>query len=184
MPSRVGEDMRPTHCADCNAQIVQPRTSKRTRCTTCSKVRERDLKRKRRHENPERHREYTRKYRETHPEQEKARSRACHKRHYQQWRAQTRKKLYGITDEEYYSILLSRGGVCAICGSTQNNRSLAVDHDHETKRVRGLLCTRCNTTLGQFNDDPKMFQAAIDYLNRRPSGAATDGNETCERGEI
>jgi hypothetical protein len=61
---------------------------------------------------------------------------------------------------------------CAICGTTENpgGRSRAgvfhIDHDHETGRVRGLLCSRCNTALGYMDDDPTKLRDAADYLER------------------
>lgn len=64
---------------------------------------------------------------------------------------------FGITTVEYDSMFELQGGVCAICRQPETVRTrvgvvrrLAVDHDHETNLVRGLLCYRCNTTLGQF----------------------------------
>jgi hypothetical protein len=63
---------------------------------------------------------------------------------------------------------VAQKGCCAICGVHQNERSdgkdLAVDHDHETGEVRGLLCTNCNTGIGQLQEDPEVLLKAIEYL--------------------
>lgn len=71
---------------------------------------------------------------------------------------------YGVTLEEYAAMLAAQGGGCAICGAKQKKRRLAVDHDHETGEVRGLLCSPCNTGLGQFKDKAALLARAIDYL--------------------
>ena len=77
-------------------------------------------------------------------------------------------RLYGLTPESYASLLAAQGGGCAICGATKANktdtRRLAVDHDHSSGRVRGLLCTPCNRTLGAMNNDPLLLRKAADYL--------------------
>ncbi len=82
------------------------------------------------------------------------------------------KKLYGIDLVEYQRLLDVQGGVCAICGQPPvggktSSASLHVDHDHETGRVRGLLCTKCNPAIGQFDDDPKLLEAAAEYLRKK-----------------
>ena len=70
-----------------------------------------------------------------------------------------------VTDAEYEALLEAQGGVCRICqGPDTSGRSLAVDHDHASGRVRGLLCGRCNLGLGTFKDDPALLAAAIEYL--------------------
>ena len=70
-----------------------------------------------------------------------------------------------VTDAEYEALLEAQGGVCRICrGPEIAGRSLAVDHDHLSGRVRGLLCGRCNLGLGTFKDDPALLAAAIEYL--------------------
>lgn len=76
------------------------------------------------------------------------------------------KRIYGITIKEYYKMLEDQGGGCAVCGKTpgENGRRLAVDHDHETGEVRGLLCSSCNTGLGNFKDDPQLLESAMYYL--------------------
>lgn len=76
------------------------------------------------------------------------------------------KSLYGLTLEEYDALLASQDGACAICKKKPTTKMLAVDHDHNTNRVRGLLCSNCNQALGQFGDDPSLIQKAINYLER------------------
>lgn len=73
---------------------------------------------------------------------------------------------YGLSPEEY-DVLDARGnGCCWICRQPElGEKHLAVDHDHETGEVRGLLCTRCNRGLGSFRDDPTLITAALRYLN-------------------
>ena len=72
-----------------------------------------------------------------------------------------------ITIEEYDILLESQGGGCAICGATSNSNGtrLCVDHCHTTGSIRGILCHNCNTTLGRVNDDIRVLQKCIDYLN-------------------
>lgn len=79
-------------------------------------------------------------------------------------------KVYGITIEAYNLLLEWQGGVCYICRKPSRVRRLAVDHDHKTGKVRGLLCRRCNREiLGYFaNDQVDVFQRAIDYLTEPP----------------
>ena len=64
-------------------------------------------------------------------------------------------------------MLEAQGGVCAICRKPRpENRTLHVDHDHKTGRIRGLLCFRCNNALGDFEEQWELFQLAADYLER------------------
>lgn len=79
---------------------------------------------------------------------------------------------YNVSMEEYRELLKLQGGVCAICKlpetylapSTYQPRLLAVDHDHVTGTVRGLLCSKCNRALGFFGDDISILKAALAYL--------------------
>jgi hypothetical protein len=71
----------------------------------------------------------------------------------------------GITSQEYLDKLHEQGGVCAIC-SKECTRALAIDHNHTTGQLRGLLCGKCNRGIGYLNDDKILLQKAIDYLNK------------------
>lgn len=72
---------------------------------------------------------------------------------------------FGITWDEYEFMLACQDGRCAICGGKPRKYMLAVDHDHKTGEIRGLLCSRCNhKLLGSANDDPARLRKAADYL--------------------
>lgn len=81
-------------------------------------------------------------------------------------------KKYGITDEQFQSLLLWQKGCCAVCGRHQDvfKSRLCVDHDHTTGAIRGLLCTYCNRRIvGRYrkgNDSLSLLLAAYNYLNR------------------
>lgn len=76
-------------------------------------------------------------------------------------------KMYGLSPEQYLDMLEKQQGKCAICKlEPTSKRGLAVDHDHETGEVRGLLCGGCNTALGSFKDDPEVLTSAIEYLRK------------------
>ncbi len=85
------------------------------------------------------------------------------------------KSRYGITLEEYRRLLAVQNGACAICHQGETRRHwwggevylLAVDHDHETGKTRGLLCNRCNRALGLFGDNVENLLAAATYLETR-----------------
>jgi hypothetical protein len=93
-----------------------------------------------------------------------------HKKEYQQRRTWHRfyalKKNHGITEEQYLLMLENQNKVCKICKNPQHmkNRLLYVDHDHLPGKVRGLLCQKCNSAIGMFNDSLDALQEAIKYL--------------------
>lgn len=78
-------------------------------------------------------------------------------------------KKYGLTPEEYDVLLESQNGACAACRAPERGRNqfgpvrLAVDHDHTTGRIRGLLCMGCNRALGLLNDNAERVKQLADY---------------------
>jgi hypothetical protein len=86
----------------------------------------------------------------------------------EQRRRWTLKTKYDLTPEEYEAKLADQEGRCAMCQTTPeaNGRPLAVDHDHDTDQVRGLLCVTCNIMLGSALDQPDRLRAGIRYLAR------------------
>lgn len=82
------------------------------------------------------------------------------------------KRRYGITEEDYKALFEAQEGKCAVCGGQQGRvhpatgepKHLAVDHDHDTNEIRGLLCDACNQGIGIFKDDPDRLLAAAAYL--------------------
>ena len=76
-----------------------------------------------------------------------------------------------MSEEDYNDTLELQEGVCALCLKPETSKRddgseqlLAVDHDHATGRIRGLLCQRCNTGLGLFRDDPEALERAAEYV--------------------
>ncbi len=75
-------------------------------------------------------------------------------------------KNYGITRNEYNAMLNRQDSLCAICGkhSSDSHKGLHVDHCHETKKVRGLLCSSCNTGIGMLKHNVTILSKAMEYL--------------------
>lgn len=81
-----------------------------------------------------------------------------------------RLRKYGITEDQHISMRIEQDDLCAICLEPQKPskvaQELVIDHCHETGRVRGLLCSTCNISLGGFRDSPDLLLSAVAYLSR------------------
>lgn len=75
---------------------------------------------------------------------------------------------YGITIDAYREMLSRQNGACAICLSLPGRSRLHIDHNHDTGRVRGLLCSRCNAGVGMFKDNHELMLAAVEYVQLQP----------------
>lgn len=111
-------------------------------------------------------------YRIKYPEKVKEYNRLWHIANKDLRKEQARYRSYGIDSDAYQSLLKEQNGKCGICHQPEINeymgtvRELAVDHCHETGAVRGLLCFKCNTGLGQLGDTIESLQEAIIYLQK------------------
>lgn len=83
------------------------------------------------------------------------------------------KKKYGLTPTDLDAMIASQDGACGICrrsirftGDRVDEAAAHIDHNHDTGRVRGLLCSTCNTALGKFKDSVAVLSSAIEYLRR------------------
>jgi len=82
------------------------------------------------------------------------------------------KRAFNISIEEYNKLFENQNGCCAICNKhqTEFKKSFAVDHCHKTIKVRGLLCSKCNIGIGQFNDNEELLRKAIEYIKNTKDG--------------
>lgn len=97
------------------------------------------------------------------------------------------KQHLGIEAEDYNNLLIRAAGCCEVCGRPERSMStnghsfmLALDHDHATMQVRGMLCRPCNTALGCVQDDPNLLHKLADYLEH-PPGLPEPGSVSSEQ---
>jgi len=88
-----------------------------------------------------------------------------YKKHALRMKDRDLKKNYGINLDQYNSMIITQNNCCDIC-KVKSKKLLHVDHNHKTKKVRALLCFKCNIGIGYFNDSIKKLQEAINYLLR------------------
>lgn len=80
-------------------------------------------------------------------------------------------KNLGISYVQYNAVMQSLGNVCDICGTVEADgphRKFCLDHCHSTGQIRGILCNRCNTSIGKFEDSVALLESAILYLKSSP----------------
>lgn len=119
------------------------------------------------------HKEYNhvacKKWRESHKEEISIRQKKWYKKNKKKVQAYILKRRYNLTIEQYNELYIIQQGRCQICGEHQSNLAIAlsVDHNHNSKQVRGLLCQQCNTALGSFRVDDvgiELLTCAIEYI--------------------
>jgi len=98
---------------------------------------------------------------------ERNRYRADPAAHYARVRKAQLLRDYGLTIEEHERLVSEQENKCKLCGSgaeEQRYKKLHIDHDHSTKKVRGLLCHNCNRMLGYAKDNPELLERAAAYI--------------------
>lgn len=150
-------------CTRCNGT----ERNSQNKCLVCARVYQKRKREKWSESDKERNREYTRKYRIKNKDALNEKDRTTYPARVDKRRASNVRRKYGITWEEYERMLTEQAGACAICSRTDPGRRkgvMLVDHCHATKKVRGLLCHRCNAALGMFGDDPEVIKKAMEYV--------------------
>lgn len=94
------------------------------------------------------------------------------------------KREYGLSLDQYDELLERQKGCCAICGRHQSelNKTLAVDHSHRSKRIRGLLCTACNYRLVARHEDGDILRKVADYIEQGTEWFVPDKKKRKKRG--
>lgn len=152
------------------------------------RAKQREYQRRWRRENPDRVREHGRRTRAKHPDRVRAckrkweaENRERHLARRREWARKDRLRnphrerdanlaRYGITTKEYLARLDAQYGLCAICDRPETRlmrgkvKWMAVDHDHATGRVRGLICHDCNSVLALCHDNAETLRRAAEYL--------------------
>ncbi len=130
-----------------------------TYCKTC--CHERTLRWQ--HNNKDKVAAMSKRWRQNNRDRVRERERVYHQSHRVRRNLQSTLSRYRMKAEEYKRLLERSGGKCEICGKPFT-KTPHVDHCHESKRVRGLLCGRCNTGLGQLQHNSEVLKNAIRYL--------------------
>jgi hypothetical protein len=108
--------------------------------------------------NPEKYRDYDRKRKAKNPDHIRAINKKSNDKR--------RHEKFGLPQGWYTTQYEKQNGSCAICYGQQEGKpkDFAIDHNHSTGQIRGLLCNRCNTSIGKFKEDPEILLNAIKYL--------------------
>lgn len=115
------------------------------------------------------------------PERQAELRKAHYEANREEYLARERQRRVGVTAEEYARMLAEQEGCCGICGREETClnrrgevRELAVDHDHVTGQVRGLLCHNCNAGIGLLAENVETLMAAVAYLMQHNTGGESD----------
>ena len=152
-------DGKKNRCGKCHTAATR---EKRARMTPAQREAERERQRRWFSRNRDRHNASQRARKARLKPEERARER-------EKTRLRNLRRKYGLADGQYQKLLAAQRGACAACGDAPKRR-LAIDHCHNTGSVRGLLCHRCNLTLGFVRDSERLLLSLAAYLRRHYLG--------------
>ena len=164
-------------CIDCKETFPRPhaRGSLPKRCQPCNAKAQYETQRRWVAANPERANEATRRWRERNPDKARAATRrSMAKRRLEAPEEISRAKLrsaYKLIDEELDELFERAAGSCELCETSFGDDSASrptIDHDHLDARVRGLICSNCNSGLGFAGDSADVLQRLADWLEHPP----------------
>jgi RNA polymerase subunit RPABC4/transcription elongation factor Spt4 len=134
-----------------------------------------------REKNRVRRREWRKENRDKYLAQHRLDGRRRREKHGDRLRVEDVVRRYGITVEEHNRLMAESRGLCAICGQPETRtyrgrvKVLAVDHNHVTGKVRGLLCHNCNTMIAMSREQCGVLIRATEYLNSGGAAYAAEG---------
>lgn len=136
-------------------------------CKDCRNKRTRELSAERKDDPAyiQKRRERDRIWYRNNPEKVKAKRRRLYTT--ERGRKWNRKCVYGLSEAGYAAMLSNQSGKCAICGSS--GKRLVIDHDHRTEKIRGLLCYKCNTLAGLWENVVEVSERLKSYLEDPPA---------------
>lgn len=135
-----------------------------TLCKNCTRQKAKDYRKN----NPERVKHLDALSRKRHKDARHKRSIEYREQHADEIKNRLYERKYGITFNEKEGLFNKIDGKCMICSAEMTLEESQLDHDHESREIRGILCINCNLLLGHAKDDVSLLEAAIDYLNNPP----------------
>ena len=108
--------------------------------------------------------DYQRKWIAANREHVRAQKKAHKEANEDKYRDQEYQRRYGIGLKQYNEMMQEQEAACLLCGHSPDDERLYIDHCHDTKAIRGLLCCQCNAALGMLRDNPVLMRKAADYV--------------------
>jgi hypothetical protein len=105
--------------------------------------------------------------RKANPQKAREQDKLVYRKHADRWKTRHLQRSYGLTNEQWNNRFIEQGRCCAICKNPNPGRmGWHTDHNHETEKVRGILCGGCNLSIGLVHEDVTRLRSMIQYLEQ------------------